>query len=153
MDEQQAKPDSDGGTPHAARTPASSAGPQNDQGYEPPPPPAPGALWAPYGKASASVSAPPASPATPAASASVSVPSASVSSPPASAGSSGGAARPVSVPPGANAARATVPGSIDPAGARAATWPSGQAKVYGARSTDRSADKPTTDDKPSRRRR
>src|SRR3954469_18848355 len=45
MDEQQAKPDSDGRTPPAARPPASSAGPKNDQGYELPPPPAPGALW------------------------------------------------------------------------------------------------------------
>ncbi|MET8151385.1 hypothetical protein ACIBSW_25380 [Actinoplanes sp. NPDC049668] len=159
MDEQQAKPDSDGGKPHAARTPASSAGPQNDQGYEPPPPPAPGALWAPAaastpsapsGKAAASVAVPAASVSSPPAATA----SASVSSPPATSGSTGGAARPVSVPPGANAARAAVPGSIDPAAARAATWPSGQAKVYGARSSDQvaekpAADKPTADDKPA----
>ncbi|MEU8230483.1 hypothetical protein AB0C12_12890 [Actinoplanes sp. NPDC048967] len=42
----------------------------------------------------------------------------------------------MSVPPSANAARATVPGAIDPAGARATTWPSGQAKIYGRTADD-----------------
>src|SRR4051812_2678203 len=42
MDERQATPDSDGGKPSAKR----SATLDGSEGYAPPPPPAPGALWA-----------------------------------------------------------------------------------------------------------
>src|SRR5690349_7277254 len=49
--------------------------------------------------------------------------------------SSSGPAGPISVAPGVAAARASVPGALRPsAGAvRAATWPSGESKIYGAR--------------------
>ena len=46
-----------------------------------------------------------------------------------------GPARPISVVPGVAAARASVPGALrpNPAALRAATWPSGESKIYGAR--------------------
>jgi hypothetical protein len=124
MDEQQATPHSTGDGLSAARTPAGAGEvPDDNQGYELPPAPAPGALWDEPAKSSPG----PAAPVTPAA-------------PSGLAGSS----RPVSVAPSANAARAAVPGalSVEGAGVRATTWPTGQAKVYGAR-TPENAEEPT----------
>ena len=131
MDKRQATPAGVGETPHAARTPAGSDSPETgEDGYELPPPPAPGALWATPSEASGS--APVSSPA--AGSGRATVPGSAGASAPVS---TGGSARPVSAVPGANAARASVPGAMrfDPSDVGAGTRPIGQAKIYGARVT------------------
>src|SRR4051794_38940984 len=122
MDEQQAPPESDGKAPHAAGKPGGS----EDEGYELPPPPAPGALWGDAAEAARPSSAPPSQSAGRA-----TVPGVPTRMP----DSLGGSTRPISATPGANAARASVPGAVtpDPALLRAAHWPSGPSKIYGGR--------------------
>jgi hypothetical protein len=141
MDEQQATPDSAGEPPHAARTPAAAAAGPDDTGYELPPPPAPGALWAtPSGGAPPSAASLGDSAAAPAsAHSSAAVPAAAR---PVSAAPS--AARPVSAAPGATAARASVPGTsrIDPAELGGSTGPITYTKVYGGRAGEAPSDAP-----------
>ena len=151
MDEQQATPDGDGNEPGAARTPVR---PAEDKGYEMPPPPASGALWA----GSASVPSSGSSAVTPADHAGSSPASpdagrfasgrASVSGDGGGArpiSGDGGGARPISAVPGAHAARATVAGAVrpDPAAVRANTWPTGgHSTVYGGKRDNGAAPEP-----------
>jgi hypothetical protein len=140
MDEQKAASDRGGamssqaGWPPAGtsapRADASRQDPSDISGYAPPPPPAPGVLWAaarpvdevPADAAPVSVAPVSAAPVSAAPVSAAPVSAAPVSAAPVSAAPAGG--------------RASVPGagSVDPAALRAMTWPTGQATLYGARS-------------------